>query len=97
MPLISPSIRRLTARIEGRVQGVGFRAFVVRHARRLCLRGAARNLPDGGVEVIAEGDEARLRELLTALRQGPPGSAVTEVEATWGEASGEFPDFRVTY
>lgn len=73
----------MTARrfvIAGRVQGVGFRWFVARLARDLGLRGSARNLSDGRVEVLAAGDKARLAELETALRAGPPAARVDAVE-----------------
>lgn len=65
--------------ISGRVQGVGFRWFLGRHARRLGLVGYARNLPDGRVEVLAEGPAARVAELETLLAEGPPGAAVESV------------------
>jgi acylphosphatase len=66
--------------IAGRVQGVGFRWFVARLARELGLRGAARNLPDGRVDVTAAGNAAELGQLETALRSGPPGARVDRLE-----------------
>jgi acylphosphatase len=66
--------------VQGLVQGVGFRWFVSRHAKRLGLRGLARNLRDGSVEVIAEGPEAALAELEQALQRGPAGARVSGVE-----------------
>lgn len=57
--------------IEGRVQGVGFRAHARRHAQALGLAGSARNLPDGRVEVIAHGPVAALDELHASLARGP--------------------------
>jgi acylphosphatase len=65
--------------VRGRVQGVGFRWFVVGAARRLGLRGYARNIDDGSVEVVATGDAAGLEALITDLRRGPPGSRVDAV------------------
>lgn len=86
----------LRALVRGRVQGVGFRAFVVWRARELGLRGFARNLSDGTtVEVIAEGPRATLETLLTALRSGPTMSYVKAVDVTWGEASGSYDGFGV--
>lgn len=73
----------MTARrflIAGRVQGVGFRWFVARLARELGLRGAARNLPDGRVDVTAAGNTAELAQLEMALRTGPPGARVDRLE-----------------
>jgi acylphosphatase len=80
--------------VRGRVQGVGFRAFVVWRARELSLRGFTRNLSDGTtVEVVAEGPRFALEALLAYLRQGPPLSRVTVVEERWGEASGGYEGF----
>jgi acylphosphatase len=84
----------LKAFAHGRVQGVGFRAFVQRRALELGLKGYARNLSDGvSVEVVAEGPRANLDALLAALRIGPPGSYVERVDTTWGSASGVYPGF----
>ena len=66
--------------VHGHVQGVGFRWWVWRHATRLGLRGLARNLRDGSVEVIADGSESALAELERALAQGPPAAQVERVE-----------------
>ena len=90
---MSESLRAL---VRGRVQGVGFRAFVVWRARELALHGFARNLSDGTtVEVIAEGPRASLDALLTSLKEGPPMSYVKSVDVTWGEASGGYDGFGV--
>lgn len=84
MPADAPP-RRLEARVVGRVQGVGYRAFVVRHARALGLGGYVRNNRDRTVEVNATGDEQALLQLCELLRQGPRGSRVTAVDETWTE------------
>jgi acylphosphatase len=77
-------LRCVYSRVIGRVQGVGFRWFVVDHAERLRLRGWVRNAEDGRtVEILAVGPEARLRELMDTVRQGPPGSRVEDVEVEW--------------
>ena len=76
-------------RIVGRVQGVGFRWFVGRHAGRLGLTGFARNLADGRVEVVAAGSEAALDALEAELRHGPSGARVDDLarsEASEAEA-----------
>ncbi|MFQ5764169.1 MAG: acylphosphatase [Rhodospirillales bacterium] len=65
--------------LTGRVQGVGFRWFVWRVARRLDLDGTVRNLPGGEVEVVARGEPDRLARLEASLRQGPPGARVDGV------------------
>lgn len=75
--------------VKGRVQAVGYRAFLQRHARDLGLAGHAENLPDGRVEVIAEGPRESLDALLVHVRNGPTHAVVDDVEVTWGEAVGE--------
>lgn len=67
-------------RIEGRVQGVGFRAATRLQARALDLRGHARNLDDGSVEVVAEGDARALEALAQWLEDGPPAAHVVRVQ-----------------
>ena len=66
--------------VSGHVQGVGFRRFVQRKARDLGLSGHAANLPDGRVEVLAEGDAAALGHLERWLQRGPPLARVTKVQ-----------------
>lgn len=68
--------------IGGRVQGVGFRFFAQRTASRLGLLGWVRNLPDGGVELEAQGDQNSLASFESALRQGPRGAQVAHFEHT---------------
>ncbi len=80
--------------VAGRVQGVGFRYFVLREAQALGLSGWVRNLPGGEVEVLAVGDEAPLATLEGRLWQGPPHARVREVRVGEGEAVG-WNDFRV--
>lgn len=88
---------RLKAIIEGYVQGVGFRAFVMHKAKDLGVRGWVRNRRDGSVEVVAEGDRPSLDNLLVALRRGPVSARVTDVKGQWQAATGEFRDFDVKY
>ncbi len=78
---------RLTALLTGRVQGVGFRAFIQRHALDMSLHGYAENLDDGRVEVVAEGDHDDLERLLEKLWQGPAHAEVRDIDVSWGEAS----------
>jgi acylphosphatase len=85
----------LHATVEGRVQGVGFRYFVVECAIQLGVSGWVRNLEDGTVEVVAEGERAPLNMLVEQLRQGPRGAYVTDLKTSWEPASGEFTRFDV--
>ncbi len=72
--------------VTGRVQGVGFRYFAATRARALGLTGTARNLPDGHVEINAEGDRAQLEALIESVRDGPPGALVRDVRIDWDDA-----------
>ncbi len=81
--------------IYGYVQGVFFRACARDKALELGLTGYVRNLPDGSVELEAEGDEGSLRELISWCHQGPPEARVERVEVSWGEGSGRWVDFAV--
>jgi acylphosphatase len=89
------TVRRLEATVRGRVQGVGFRWFVVRHARRLGIAGWTANEPDGSVSVVAEGTDDALRELLGHIRAGPPGAGVARLDERWLDATGTLADFRI--
>lgn len=86
---------RLHARIHGLVQGVYFRDTVRQTARALGVTGWVRNLPDGSVEVTAEGPRPALESLLNFLHAGPTHARVERVEAEWGAATGEFAAFHV--
>ena len=66
--------------IRGRVQGVGYRYFASREAESLGIAGFARNLPDGGVEVVAEASEGALADFEARLREGPAFASVSSVE-----------------
>lgn len=86
---------RLSARITGRVQGVGFRNFTQMRARRLDLTGWVRNEKDGSVRLEAEGPRTALEDLLNAVREGPRMARVDDVDVAWSEAADEFDVFRV--
>ena len=84
---------RLTAWVHGRVQGVGFRWWVRSRALELGLVGSAANLPDGRVEVVAEGPRDACQALLDALNgPGTPGR-VRSVVDRWGQSRGEIAGF----
>ena len=86
---------RVYLRIEGRVQGVYFRASTVSEARRLRLTGWVRNSPDGSVEAVAEGEQAQIEELIAWCRQGPPGAHVTLVDVRYENSQDEFHGFSI--
>lgn len=81
--------------ISGRVQGVFFRREITDLAKRLNLTGWVRNLPDGRVEVLAEGQKAPLETLIEFCHVGPPGASVRSVDVQWLEYTGEFHGFRI--
>lgn len=76
-------LEQLHALVTGHVQGVGFRWFTVHAAREAGVYGWVRNLPDGDVEVLAQGPREALQRLLASLRQGPRGSRVRQVVEEW--------------
>jgi acylphosphatase len=88
---------RLHAYISGRVQGVAFRFFAQHEARVLGLTGWVRNLYDGRVEVVAEGEREQLEQFLAELKKGPRLARVEKVEITWEEFRDEFLEFSVEY
>ena len=88
----------LRAVVRGRVQGVGFREFVLNRARFLAVSGYVRNLPDGrSLEVVAEGSRSDLDQLLSYLREGPRMSRVDAIDADWSEPTGAYDGFGVGY
>jgi acylphosphatase len=88
---------RLHVLIEGRVQGVFFRASTRDEARAWGLTGWARNLPDGRVEALFEGDKRLVENMLAWCRKGPPYACVDRVEVEWQAYLGDMADFRVVY
>ena len=89
--------RRARFLISGRVQGVCYRMDACDEAGRLGLSGWVRNLADGNVEIVAEGEESALREFFGWCRQGPPGAHVTDISEEYSEARGDFDFFNITY
>jgi acylphosphatase len=81
--------------VSGRVQGVGFRYFARRVAGRLGLVGWVRNLPDGGVEAVAEGSPEDLARFLSELRIGPTLADVTKVRASPTDSSEALAGFEI--
>ena len=80
--------------IHGRVQGVGFRAFIERAAQERALDGWVRNREDGSVEAVFSGPAHVVEEMLALCRKGPPGARVDEVELREEDAAGLIPSSR---
>ena len=87
--MMPPRHERFSAHVQGRVQGVGFRAFVFQTAQYLGIAGSVRNARDGGVRVEAEGPRERLDRLLGVLRVGPPAARVERMTVEWVPPKGE--------
>jgi len=87
---------RVVARVYGRVQMVGFRAFVIRHAGEAGLTGTVRNLDDGSLEAILEGPRPKVARVVDLLREGPAHAHVDRVDAEYGAATGSLPAMMVT-
>jgi acylphosphatase len=83
--------------VAGRVQGVGFRFFAQTAAAREGITGNVRNLDDGRVEIVAEGDAEAITRFERTLRQGPIGARVDDVLVDLQPPSGRFPDFRILH
>lgn len=91
-------VASIEAVVYGRVQGVFFRAFVLRQARGLGLEGYVRNLPGGNaVEVYAEGGRDRLQALVGHLEAGPTGARVERVATNWSDYTGTYSGFDIRY
>jgi acylphosphatase len=97
VPVTDGDRQRLTASVSGRVQGVGFRYWVVRQATSLGLVGWVMNRDDeSAVELVAEGPQDALDALERMLHRGPPGARVERVDVERRPASGEYSRFSIT-
>lgn len=83
--------------ISGFVQGIGFRFFTIIHARKVGVSGFVKNLRDGRVEVVAEGELENVKAFIKCLREGPPGANVIGVDVNWEKYKGKFSDFAVEF
>ena len=90
-------MKRVHLLVKGHVQGVAFRAYTQMEARRLHLCGYVRNLPDGSVEIIAEGERKPLEKLVEWAHQGSPVSQVDEVSEMFSNGAEEFNSFLIKY
>lgn len=83
--------------ISGIVQGVNFRYYTRETAKKLNLTGWVKNLSDGKVEAVAEGDEEKINKFIEWAKHGPPSARVDNVEVKKGKYTGEFSDFKIDY
>lgn len=83
--------------ISGLVQGVFFRSFTKEKADSLGVTGWVKNLPDGRVEAVFEGEKEKILKMLELCEQGPPSARVENIQVFWEEFKGEFGDFRILY
>jgi acylphosphatase len=83
--------------IHGRVQGVWYRDFTRRWAQRLDLRGWVKNMPDGSVHCVVEGDRTAIEDLLKELKIGPPLARVDRIQVNWVPYTGQFDTFEIRY
>ena len=83
--------------ISGRVQGVFFRSRIRYEAIRHALTGWVRNLPDGRVEAVLEGEEEKVSAVIEFCRLGPPGAGVTNTVVKWENYGGRFTGFQIEY
>jgi acylphosphatase len=83
--------------VSGRVQGVNFRQNTRHVASRHRVTGWVRNLPDGRVEAVLEGDEMDVNEVIEWCHVGPPKSTVQDVNVKFQKYTGEFSEFNVNY
>jgi acylphosphatase len=90
-----PEILRVHVWVQGRVQAVGFRAFVLQNAIQVGVSGWVRNVGYDTVEAVAEGTRDQIEAFLRMAKRGPMGSRVDESREEWEQATGEFESFRV--
>ena len=95
--MVNPVKVRAHIFISGRVQGVFFRSETMYEAKRLDVTGWIRNIPDGRVETVFEGEEKNVKELVEFCKRGPPGARVTNIDITWEKHTGEFRNFEIKY
>ncbi|MGB9761499.1 MAG: acylphosphatase [Caldimicrobium sp.] len=90
-------MKRVRVLISGKVQGVFFRAYTKEEADKLGVKGWVRNLPDGRVEALFEGEDEAVNEMIKWCHKGSPSSKVTKVEVFEEPYVGEFKDFKIRY
>lgn len=88
-------MKQALLKITGRVQGVFFRATAQKEAERLSLTGYAKNLPDGSVEVLVQGDEEDINSFVDWCLEGPAPCSVSDIKKTWGDLQDLHPGFKI--
>jgi acylphosphatase len=83
--------------VQGVVQGVGYRFFVLNQARLYDVKGYVRNMSDGTVQVVAEGEKGIVKDFIERLRIGPLSAHVTGIDVKWEEKDSGFTEFRLQY
>jgi len=83
--------------VSGRVQGVFFRSETQDEAIRRGVTGWVRNLPDGRVEAVLEGEKENVEKVIDFCKRGPPGAKVIKVDVDWQNFTGEFKNFTIKY
>ncbi len=81
--------------ISGRVQGIFFRQFIAEKAYSLGIKGFVRNLSNGKVEAVFEGEENALKEILKECRKGPPNADIIDIKIEEKSYTGKFKDFKI--
>lgn len=89
--------KRVHLFISGRVQGIGFRVEMEIRANRLKVSGFVRNLEDGRVEAVLEGDEEKVDKLIAWAKRGPMFAKVTDIEIIEQDCKGDFKGFKIEY
>ncbi|MFQ5997771.1 MAG: acylphosphatase [Candidatus Bathyarchaeia archaeon] len=83
--------------VEGEVQGIGFRNYVAKHAMRLDIKGWVRNLHDGRVEAVFEGEKEPVQQLLVLAAKGPTFARVKKLDTSWENPISEFNEFVIAH
>lgn len=89
--------KQIRCKVTGEVQGVRYRDYSQREAMILGISGTAENLADGGVEVVAQGDEKSLKIFIEKLRAGSLSSRVSSIDVVWEQPKENFSDFRIIF
>lgn len=83
--------------VRGQVQGVGYRYFALKTAQKTGISGCVKNMQDGSVELMAEGENGKIEEFIQTLRHKHPWAKIEALEVEWQAYDGEFERFEITY